>query len=366
MDTVRVGIVGLSNMGGKHAQLILGGGVKGLQLAAVCSVAEKDKLWAEKELPNIPYFSDYQQMLASGLLDAVIVATPHYLHPPMAIAAFEQGLHVLIEKPAGVYTEQVAKMNEVARRSGKVFSIMFHNRANGAFAALKKLIASGELGPITRRIWIDTAAYRTDAYYRSSSWRATYKGEGGGVLINQAAHSMDMWQWLFGMPLQIDAKCGFGRYHPIEVEDDVTAYMEYADGTTGHYIASTGDAPGSNRIEISCENGKVVLEDGVLAFTKMAVPKSEFNRTCTDPFAKPSYEKQIIPYTPTPNAYAVVLQNFTNAILYGEENHWEGCEGIHGVELCNAMVLSSWLNQSVELPIDGFLYKKLLDEHIMP
>lgn len=364
MSIVRVGIAGISGIGGKYARWILEGSIQGLTLTAVCSGSEKGKALAAQNWPEIPYFGDYGQMIESGLLDAVIIATPHYLHPPMAIAAFEKGLHVLVDKPAGVYTEQVIEMNKAAQHSGKVFSIMFHQRANGPFAALKKLVESGELGAITRRIWIDTASYRTDAYYRSSPWRATYKGEGGGVLINQAAHSLDMWQWLFGMPQRVEAKCGFGRYHNIEVEDDVTAYLEYADGSLGHYIASTGDAPGSNRLEISCENGRVVLEDGQLTFTKSCMPKSEFNRTCTDPLLKPTYERIAIPFEETPNPYLPVMQNFADVILKGAENGWSGVDGYRSVELCNAMVLSAWLGHPISLPIDGFLYKTMLEEHI--
>ena len=249
------------------------------ELTAVCDTNPKRLEWAKKNLgEGVLLFEKAEALFESGSVDGVIIATPHYYHPPLAIEAFKSGLHVLIEKPAGVYTKQVREMNEAAEKSGKVFGIMYNQRTSPLYQKLRDLVKSGEVGEIKRINWIITDWYRSQSYYDSGGWRATWAGEGGGVLINQCPHNLDLWQWICGMPVRIRAFCSYGKYHDIEVEDDVTAYMEYENGATGVFVTTTGDAPGTNRLEITGDRGKVVVEDGKLTFWRLRVSERQFNR----------------------------------------------------------------------------------------
>ena len=286
-ETVKVGIVGIGNMGSAHAKSIFSGNIKGMELAAVCDIAESKRLWADENLPGVPCYEDYKEMIDSGVCDTVIVATPHYFHSPIAIYAFEKGKNVLTEKPAGVYTKQVEEMNAAAKKSGKVFGIMYNQRTNPKFQKMREIVQSGELGELKRCIWIITNWYRTQAYYDSGTWRATWAGEGGGVLLNQCPHQLDLWQWIFGMPNRVMGHCKYGHWHNIEVEDEVTAYAEYPNGATGAFITTTGECPGTNRLEITGDKGKLVWEEGKLTWWKLAVPEREFCVTCKEGFAQP-------------------------------------------------------------------------------
>lgn len=361
-EKVRIGIVGIGNMGSNHSKNILAHQVEHLELAAVCDIAPEKLDWAEKNLPGVPRFSDYKEMIASGLLDAVLIATPHYLHPEIAKAGFAAGLHVLTEKPAGVYTKQVEEMNEAAQKSGKVFCIMYNQRTNPQFQKIRELVQSGRLGQLKRCIWIITNWYRTQAYYDSGTWRGTWAGEGGGVLLNQCPHNLDLWQWMFGMPVRVRAKCQYGKWHNIEVEDEVTAYAEYANGATATFITTTGECPGTNRLEITGDRGKVVWEEGKLRFCELEVPERQLCFEASDGFVMPDVTYQELEVEGVETGHNGILQNFTNAILYGEELLSPGYEGINGLTISNAIHLSDWTNDWVELPIDKELFLQYLNE----
>lgn len=367
MSGVRLGIVGMGNMGAGHARYILNGEVKGVTLAAVCDPST-DKLdeWKRRLGDEVAAYEHAEEMFASGKVDAVLIATPHYDHPALAIRAFERGLHVLIEKPAGVYTKQVREMNEAAAASGLVFGIMYNQRTNPMFQKLRRLIADGELGTVKRFNWIITDWYRSQAYYDSGSWRATWALEGGGVLINQCPHNIDLLQWTLGMmPERIRAFCHFGKHRNIEVEDDVTAYMEFPNGATGVFVTSVADAPGTNRYEVTGDRGKIIIENGQMTFWRNAVPESEFNRTNREVFGRPEVWKCDIPVPPGQGPqHKGITQNFVNAILYGEPLLAPGEEGIRGLEISNAMHLSTWTDDWVKLPIDEDLYYEHLKKRI--
>jgi len=366
MNQVRIGIVGMGNMGWGHAEYLHNGQVAGASLTAVSDVMEgKRKLVAERFGAGVAVFDSPERLFDSGLVDAVIVATPHYDHPAVSIAAFERGLHVLVEKPAGVYTKQVRLMNEAAAASGKVFAIMYNQRTNPVYAKLRDLIASGELGEVRRTNWIITNWYRSQSYYDSGGWRATWAGEGGGVLINQDPHQLDLWQWTIGMmPTRVRAFCHFGKYRNIEVEDDVTAYVEYANGATGVFVTTTGEAPGTNRFEVTGDRGKIVIEDDKLTFWRLRVPEPEFNATYRGGFGQPECWKCEVPVNGTNPGHKGITQNFVDAIRNGTPLIAPGHEGILGLTLSNAMHLSTWTDNWVDLPIDEELYYELLQERI--
>jgi predicted dehydrogenase len=231
--------------------------------------------------------SQSSELIKSGEVDAVLIATPHYSRAPIGIQALEAGLHVLVEKPLCVHKADCERLISVPLSPGQVFAVMFNQRTDPCYIRLRELIRGGELGEIRRINWIITNWFRTAAYYASGGWRATWAGEGGGVLLNQSPHQLDLWQWLFGMPRKVRAFCEIGRYHDIEVEDDVTAYFEYENGTTGVFVTSTGEAPGTDRLELAAENGRVVIENGRFVFAKTEVPMSEFGKTSPERLANP-------------------------------------------------------------------------------
>lgn len=364
---LRIGIIGLGNMGTSHADVLKAGGVEGGLLAAVCDERPERLDWARQRYgEDVALFRDAEQMMASGKIDGVIVATPHYDHPALAIQAFGHGLHVLIEKPAGVYTKQVREMNEAAAASGKVFGVMYNQRTNPMYQKLRDLVASGELGEIRRTNWIITDWYRSQSYYDSGSWRATWEGEGGGVLINQCPHQLDLWHWTTLLkPKRMRAFCQFGKHRNIEVENDVTAYVEYENGGTGVFIATTAEAPGTNRFEVAGSRGKIVIENGKMEFWRLRVSEEEFNATYTGGFGGPECWKVDVPIPGGGGPqHTGIMQDWTNAVLKGTPLLAPGEEGIHGLMLSNAMLLSTWTDAWVDFPIDEDLFYDELQQRI--
>lgn len=366
MEQVRFGVIGIGNMGLQHVQWLSGGEVKGAALAAVCDgsparLADTKKLCGDK----IAYYTDYKELLDSGLVDLVIIATPHFRHPEIAIEAFKRKLHVICEKPAGVYTKQVREMNRAAEQSGCVFAMMFQWRLNPLYSGAREIIRTGRLGGLKRCTWITTNWYRTQAYYDSGGWRATWKGEGGGVLSNQGPHFLDLWYWLCGLPKRVRASCYEGKFHDIECEDDINIYAEYAGGATGHFIINSGETPGTNRLELVGDLGKIVIEDGKRKHWRLDVSEREFNRTDTTGWgAKPGCSYSEFELKDQTQNHRGILQNVTNAVLHGEELVSPGEEGLGGVELCNAAYLSSWTDGWVELPVDEDRYYAYLKERM--
>ena len=353
-----VGIIGMGNMGVGHARGIVEGKCPELKLVAVADADPGRLAWARENLcPDAKGFSDALEMLDSGLIEACIVCTPHYDHPRYAIACIQRGIHVMVEKPAGVYTKQVRQMNAVAEaHPDVVFGMMFNQRTNGVYRTLRRLVRSGEYGQLRRANWIITSWYRPQCYYDSGSWRATWAGEGGGVLLNQCPHQLDLWQWILGMPVRLQSHMRFGQWHDIEVEDDVTTYMEYANGATGVFITSTGDAHGTNRLEVQLERAKLVVEDDRLTLLEYAVSEPEWSRTNKQPFAAmPAWEIEVETDGQNPQ-HVGVLKAWAGAILRGEPLVADGREGLNGLMLSNAMHLSAFLGRPVDLPIDEDLY----------
>jgi predicted dehydrogenase len=363
MSDIRFGVIGFGNMGRYHADYLNKGSVPGAVLSAIVDTNDAVLRTAQEMYPSALIYPNVDHLLTANTIDALIVATPHYFHPPIAIAALNAGLNVLVEKPAGVYTGQVREMNDVASRSDKVFGIMFNQRTNGAHQKMRDLVASGELGELKRVLYVITDWTRTQAYYDSGGWRATWVGEGGGVLLNQSPHNLDLLQWIAGMPARVRAFCSFGRYHDVEVEDDVTAYLEYANGASGVFITSTGEAPGSKIFEITGDRGKLVLANGQLTFHRTAVPVSDFLRDCPDGFAQPETWACQIPVGGG-EEHIGITKNFVAAITDGKPLMASGQEGINGTTLANAMLLSTWIDNWVNLPLDDNLYYQKLQERV--
>ena len=355
---IRLGIIGLGNMGSGHARSIMEGKCPDFDLVAVADINPARVEWGKANLAgNIRYFDDALAMLDSGCIDACMVCVPHYDHPRYAMACMQRGIHVMVEKPAGVYTKQVREMNEeAAKHPDVVFGMMFNQRTNHVYRKMRELVQSGQYGQIRRTNWIITDWYRPQAYYDSGAWRATWSGEGGGVLLNQCPHQLDLWQWICGMPVSVLSQMRFGQWHDIQVEDDVTTYVEYANGATGVFVTTTGDAHGTNRFEIQMDRAKLVVEDGQLHVLEFEVSEPEWRRTNKAPFATMPAHEVAVETDGKNEQHVGVINAWGGAILRGTPLVAHGSEGIYGLTLSNAMHLSAFLGKKVELPLDEDLF----------
>lgn len=354
MRKIKFGIVGMGNQGSHYANLLKDGKIENGVLACICDNNPVKLENAKNKFTEIVYFSDYKEMLDSGECEAVLVETPHYQHPEIVMECLKRGLHVICDKPAGVYTKQVREMNEFSAKTGAKFAMMFNQRTNCVYRKMKEIIENGELGQLQRMTWIITDWYRTQSYYDGGSWRATWAGEGGGVLINQCPHQIDLVQWVLGqMPKKVHGFCHYGKWHDIEVEDDVTAYFEYENGATGVFITTTGEAPGTNRFEVSGSKGKLICERDELIWYKNERDNIEVCKTSEKGFDTPKCERIVVETDGKNPQHAGIINNFANALLGLEEMFVQGVEGINGVELMNAIELSGWKNgEAVTLPIN--------------
>lgn len=365
MTKVRLGIIGIGNIGTSHVKHFMAGECPEIELVAVCDINPDRLAWARENLPeSVALFADAITMLDSGLLEAVVVAVPHYDHPVLAKECFKRHLHVLVEKPAGVYAKAVREMNEMSKTAGVTFGMMFNQRTNCVYRKMKEIVDSGELGNIRRVSWLITNWYRSQIYYDSGAWRATWAGEGGGVLLNQCPHQLDMFQWICGLPKKVDAHVHLGKWHDIEVEDDVTAYFEFENGATGLFVTSTGDMPGSNRFEITLDKGKLVVEDDKLYKWELDVSEPEFTKANTEPFGQPKVTFSEVETDGENPQHVGVFNAFAANILHGTPLIADGTEGIRGVQLSNAMHMSAFLGHPVELPVDEDAYFAELQKRV--
>ncbi len=366
MKVVNAAVIGIGNMGSAHAACIAENKINGMTLAAVCDISEEKLAEFSEKYPNVKCYRHYEELFDDKICDSVIIAVPHPLHAEIAIKALEMGLHVMLEKPADISVSKVERLNQAAQGSDRVFSVMFNQRTNPLFAKARDIVKSGQLGELKRTVWIITNWFRTQSYYDSGSWRATWSGEGGGVLLNQAPHNLDLWQWICGMPESVTAFCDVAKYHNIEVEDDVTIFTRYANGATGAFMTSTGEYPGTNRLEISGDLGKIVLENGILKWYKLKQSASEVIAESSQSFAQIDYDYEEISQDGPEASHKGILQNFANAILNGEELIAPGTDGIYELTLSNAAYLSQWQgNIAVALPFDDALFDRLLAQKKM-
>lgn len=362
---IRLGIIGCGNMGSGHLENHLKGKLYETRVTAVADINPERLEWAKQQAPWVKTYDTADELFNSGEVDAVVIATPHYFHPPYVIEALNHGLHVVSEKPAGVYSKQVREMNAVAEKSDKTFAIMFNQRTNCVFRKVKEIVESGKYGELHRVNWIITDWFRTQAYYNSGGWRATWSGEGGGVLLNQCPHQLDLWQWICGMPSRIHAFLKEGNWHDIEVEDDVTIYAEYPNGATGVFITTTGDYPGTNRLEITLDKAKIIVDKAE------KITLIELNNSIVDSikgdnkgFAKIQSQEVPVETDGLNEQHCGVLNAFASHILHGTPLVADGRDGINGVLLSNAAHFSSWTGKTIELPFDEEEYYQLLMEHV--
>lgn len=365
MKNINIGVIGIGNMGSAHAACIAENKISGMSLKAVCDISESRLSAFSEKFPAVECFRSYEELFKSKSCDSVIIAVPHPLHSLLAVKAFEYGLNVLLEKPADISVSRAENINSAAKKSGKVFAVMFNQRTNPLFQKARGIVKSGELGELKRTVWIVTNWFRTQRYYDSGDWRATWAGEGGGVLLNQAPHNLDLWQWICGMPESVTAFCDIAKYHSIEVEDDVTLFTRYKNGATGVFISSTGEYPGTNRLEISGDLGKLILENGALKWHRLKSSANAVIAESEDSFAQIELDYEELLQKEAETAHAGILQNFANSVLFGDKLIAPGEEAVNELMLSNAAYLSQWQNnRSIPLPFDTELFDSLLLEKI--
>ena len=367
MKKIRFGIIGLGNQGSSYVFNIFDADmIENGELTAVCdnNPVKIANIKQGTKNKTLQYFSDYIEMLDSGLCDAILVETPHYQHPEMVMECLKRNIHVICEKPAGVYTKQVREMNEAAKKSDAHFAMMFNQRTNCVYRKMREIIKAGGIGELQRVSWIITNWYRTQHYYDTGSWRATWAGEGGGVLINQCPHQIDLVSWVVGeQPIAVNGFCKYGKWHDIEVEDDVTAYFEYANGATGTFVTTTGETPGTNRFEVSGTLGKLVCEEDKLVWYKNEVDSQEYLKREKGTWQRPKCEIIEVETDGKNEQHAGIIKNFANALLGLEEFFVDGLEGINGVDLMNAIELSGWKQGArVTLPVNEEEYLEELNK----
>ena len=370
---IKIGIIGTGNIGNSHANRLIDGKVPGAELVAICDTRPAAMNKIKEKLPEVKTFATATEMMDSGAVDAIVIATPHYDHPIIATEAIQKKIHVMVEKPIGVYTKSVRELNELAAQNKDVvYAIMYNQRTDPRYRMMRDMVQKGEIGEIKRTSWLITDWYRTQAYYDNGGWRATWSGEGGGVLINQCPHNLDLWQWICGMPKRVHAFAHFGKWHNIEVEDDVTAYVEYENGATGIFVTSTGDMPGNNRFEVLGDLGKLVCERRSLVFSKLNMSERDYNKNSTESVAAvgtgPAENEKIkadrieIECPGENTQWAGVLAAFVEKINGTGELIAKGEEGINGLTISNAMHLSAWLGKTIELPLDEELFLSELNK----
>jgi UDP-N-acetyl-2-amino-2-deoxyglucuronate dehydrogenase len=386
MGSVRLGVIGVGVQGSFYSDLLTGQGgfpgmpsppkPEGIELGAQCDIDPAVRSKCAEKYPDVPFYEDWKEMVTSGDVDAVVTTVPHYFHPEIAIYALDHGIHAMVDKPAGVYTKQVREMNEFAATKPELtFAIMFNQRTNELYQKLKAIIASGELGNIRRTNWIINSWWRPQSYYDSSAWRATWGAEGGGVIVNQAPHQLDLWQWMCGMPKSIVSKVIFGSHRDIVTDNDITVIADYGNGATGVFITCTHDVIGTDRLEIDLDGGKIVVEGSKTATVqRLRKPEAVMNETMSmrdvgmllrGGDADALYTTETIEATGGWGVqHGTVLQNFTDNILKGTPLIAPGSDGINGVMLANAILLSSWLGKEVELPVDEDIYLAELNKRI--
>jgi len=372
MERVRFGVIGLGNIGLHHLSYFPE--LKNAELTAICDI-DKRKLTELRAVRDFDHatdvgslgsevatFTDYGKMLDSGKVDAVLIATPHYFHPEMAIEAFRRGIHVVCEKPVAITAREAREMNTAYTESGVVYAAMFQMRTDPVFMRIKEMLEDGTIGEIRRVSWIITSWFRTQAYYDSGGWRGNWTGEGGGVLMNQCPHNLDLFQWFFGLPRRLKAFAYLGKWHDITVEDDVSVLMELENGAPAAFITTTGDTPGTNRLEITGNNGKLVLENGKLTFFEPEAPVQKILEESQQHFYSVKPKVIEIEVESKDHGHKYITQNAINAILENEELIVPGTDGLKSVQLANAMLLSGLRDKTVEVPVCEDEFDQLLEE----
>jgi predicted dehydrogenase len=359
---MKIGIIGLGNIGRVHATNIQNGLIENCELVAVAN--QPIQSMEEFERKGIACFEEGSALIESGLADAVLIALPTHLHAPLGIQALEAGMHLMMEKPLACHKAEGERILAAKQRDDQIVALMMNQRTHPCYAKIKQWIDDGAVGELQRVSWTMTNWFRPEIYYQSSPWRATWRGEGGGVLMNQCPHNLDVLQWLVGMPSSIRANCAFGKYHAIEVEDEVSAYFEFPNGATGQFSASTGESPGSNRLEIVGDLGTVITDGNTATLIRNSQSVAAFSRATDEMFGAPETTAVVFQPLEPVNQHAAILDNFIKAARGEAALISPAEEGLQSLELAGAMIYSAWTNNTVELPLDSAAYEAAIQGKI--
>lgn len=355
---IRIGIAGIGFIAEEYIKLFTQGQIQGAEIRALSSrnYSHMEEIRAKYRL-DAALFTDYDAMLSSGKIDMVMICTPHYFHPGMAVKAIEQGIHTMIEKPVGVYPEELDELAKCVKSHPETLSgVLYCRRTNPVFAKIKQLLADGTLGKLKRVTWIVTDMYRTQAYFDIAGWRGTYSGEGGGLLMNQVSHHIDLLVWLCGLPEAMQANCYTARERNIEVENEVSITMEYPGNAVGQFIASTRECPGSNRLELSGSRGQIILDNEKdLTLRILETDETQFNATTNIPFAFIPYKEEVFHFDMmyNPVLQAKIVNNFIASLTDGTPVTCPVEEAVRSQQFIQGAYLSSWQDKKLTLPVDG-------------
>lgn len=370
MDIIRTVVIGYGGMGKQYVKMLYGKEAEGMVLTGVCCRNHPGQEEIRALYPEAAVYSDVDEVFCNvDDFDAAIIVTPHTTHVEIGKKAFAKGKHVLSDKPAGVSAGEVRSLL-AAQPEGVAYGLMFNVRMEEAVGKAKELIDAGELGRLTRAIWVCNHWFRSPAYHRSASWRSSWEGERGGLLINQCQHYLDLWQWLLGMPDVVDADIDFGKYNDFLVDDSVDLRFLYRDGSAhpglrGSFQSASGEHPGVNRLEIWGTKGRLTLEDEkALTFDRCEVDIDTFNRENTDIYAQPGHHARLWARSAPGKQYRKVFQNFSDHIRKGVPLLAGGQDGLNTIILANAAYLSAWTGEKIALPMDEGRYEKLLAEKV--
>jgi len=354
---IRFGVIGLGVMGQEHARVIRANPLLNLAAATDAQAATGRKVAADL---GCKWFDSAEEMIRSDAVDAVVIATPHWLHADLAVSALQAGLHVLCEKPLSVTVEQSDRVLAAAAESRGMFVVVHQKRFEPAYLFAKQMLDSGELGSLYRCSMIESA-WRSESYYRSSPWRGTWRGEGGGVLLNQAPHILDRYAWLCGMPETINARCDT-TLHNIEVEDTASAILYHANGAHGYIHISTIEAPAISRMVLCCDRGRITVENGKVQVTKLRDSIRERTANDTQSMGALESETRTINLPTDGDVLGVFYDDFVAAAHGTGQLTCPGDEGRNAVELANAMLLRSAKGAAVSLPLDRQQYAEFMEK----
>ena len=365
MEKIRAAVVGFGGMGRQYVQMLDNGEIDDMVLAGVCCRNEKGQNEIRTAYPGVSVYPNVEAMFGcKNEFAAAVVVTPHATHVEIGKMAAAAGKHILLDKPAGISTKEVKELLVAAERAGVSLGMIFNTRMNRVFFRAKEMIERGELGRLNRAVWISNIWFRTPAYHNSASWRSTWAGEHGGLLINQSQHFLDVWQWLFGMPDHVLATVECGKYSDITVDDSMDVQFFYDNGLHGTFIASSGEYPGVNRLEIWGTKGRLCIEDSSqILFDENVVPTDEFSSRNQEIYGMPEHHaREITVEKRGAEGYQKIFRNFTDHLRYGEPLLATGEDGLRGVMIANGAYLSSWLKKKVDFPIDDERYAAMLEE----
>jgi len=363
MNPVRFGIVGVTGViGGTHIRAIRQ--TEGAELAAVTdlNLAAAQRVASEARCELL---KNFDWLIKRADIDVVCLCTPHALHAEQAIAALKSRKHVLTEKPMAVTVADADKMIAASEKYDRKLGVVFQYRFRPSVLAARALLQRGQLGQLYR-VTVVHAAFKTQYFYDAAAWRGTWKGGGGGVLINQAPHYLDLLAYLVGMPTRV-AAWNRTLTHRIEVEDTASALMEFPGGAQGFAHFNTVQAPGESRIEIVGDRGTLRIEDNDVRLFQPEIPLRQFAQTDRSHiYAYPRTAEVRVPLASSEATHATVLQDFIDAVRHNRPPACDGQEGRKSLEIGNAMLLSSFSGKPVELPVKRPSIRRLIKRLASP